>query len=168
MLREVNSAVSVWNTEREQRKANESAAMQIEDESSLNPTQMSNILEKMLNEKLSKEKKKLRKNFLADLKKSQRLATSAGPKQHGASSNSRKGSEKQQQKQSQKQSQGNRTQQSKKKKKKKVRFEEDEVDQPSPNLNGNRRERRAAAAGRGGDSRAGRGRGGRGGSSNGG
>jgi hypothetical protein len=37
--------------------------MQIEDESSLNPTQMSNLLEKMLDEKLSKEKKKLRKNF---------------------------------------------------------------------------------------------------------
>ncbi len=104
MLWKINSEQLIWNTKKEQELANEEVSMELDTETTVNETQMSNILAKMLKAKLAKKSKQIRKNYLADLKNNQRLtAAKNGSKQKSylasALKNSNKNSRPQQQQQ---------------------------------------------------------------------
>ena len=90
LLRKINAAQAVLNHKQEQNKANEAVAMDLETEQTVNATQLSNILEKMLDDKLKKEKSRQRKNSLADAKSQASKATKHG---HGSNNNSNRGRE---------------------------------------------------------------------------
>ncbi len=63
LLRKINAAQAVLNHKQEQNEANEAVAMDLDTEQSVNATQLSNILEKMLDDKLKKEKSKQQKTL---------------------------------------------------------------------------------------------------------
>ena len=72
MIQKMNSEQSIWNAKKEQQLANQEVSIELENETTISKTQMSNILDKMLEEKLAKKSKQIRKNDLADLKNSQK------------------------------------------------------------------------------------------------
>ena len=90
LLRKINAAQAVLNHKQEQNEANEAVAMDLETEQTVNATQLSNILEKMLDDKLKKEKSRQRKNSSADAKSQASKATKHG---HGSNNNSNRGRE---------------------------------------------------------------------------
>ena len=90
LLQKINAAQAVLNHKQEQNEANEAVAMDLDTEQSVNATQLSNILEKMLDDKLKKEKSRQRKNSLADAKSQASKATKHG---HGSNNNSNRGRE---------------------------------------------------------------------------
>ena len=71
-LREINSALTEWNSNKAHTQTTEQVTMELNKETTINETQMSNVIDKKIEDKLTKQKKQLQKNFLADLKKSQR------------------------------------------------------------------------------------------------
>jgi hypothetical protein len=71
-LREINLALTEWNSNKAHTQTTEQVAMELDKETTINETQMSNVIDKMIEDKLTKQKNQLHKNFLADLKKSQR------------------------------------------------------------------------------------------------
>lgn len=50
----MNSEQLIWNTKKEQELSNEQVLMELDTETTVNKTQMSNILDKMLEDKLAK------------------------------------------------------------------------------------------------------------------
>ena len=62
-MRKINSAQAIINLKQEQNKANEKVATDLDAEQTVNATQLSNMLEKMLNEKLKKEKNNRQKTL---------------------------------------------------------------------------------------------------------
>ena len=58
LLKKINAAQTVLNHKQEQNKANEAVARDLETEQTVNTTLLSNILEKMLDYKLTEEKRK--------------------------------------------------------------------------------------------------------------
>ncbi len=124
MLRKMNSEKSIWNTKKEQQLANKEVSIELKNETTVSKTQMSNILDKMLEEKLAKKSKQIRKIYLADLKNSQKsTATNNGSKKNilpSALKKSSKSSPRQQQQQHQPRQQFQQSQRTSKK----VRFQE--------------------------------------------
>jgi hypothetical protein len=90
LLRKINAAQAVLNQKQEQNEMNEQVAMDLDTEQTVNATQLSNILNKMLDEKLKKEKSKQRKNSSADVKNQTSKATKNG---HGLNNSSNRGRE---------------------------------------------------------------------------
>ena len=48
MLRKMNSEQSIWNAKKEQKLANEQVSVELNTETTVTKTQMSNIIDKML------------------------------------------------------------------------------------------------------------------------
>ena len=129
-LLQVNSALSAWNTGKKEAKATESASMDLDDQPTMSETDMDNLLEKKLNEKLKAQQKLIRKNYLADLKKSQKSTASAGTTKGESSSKSSKNSGKNSSKNSSKNSKKTNKSTSKKDQaEKKVKFQDPPDDQ---------------------------------------
>ena len=160
MLRKVNSAVSVWTTEKKQTQANEEIAQAMDlDVVGNNEAALDNLLDKKLDERFAKERKALRKKYLADLKKSQRsTGRNAGSKGDDDSSDDSTKSTKSTSKKNPKKSK-------KSTKKKRVRFEEDTEDKQTPGKGkGNKGRGKQRGRGQGKGNRGGSNKGGRGGS----
>ena len=67
-LREINLALTEWNSNKAYTQTTEQVAMELDKETTINETQMSNAIDKMIEDKLTKQKNQLQKNFLAYLK----------------------------------------------------------------------------------------------------
>ena len=63
MLRKMNSEQSIWNAKKEQQLANKEVSIELKNETTVSKTQMSNILDKMLEEKLAKNQNRSEKTI---------------------------------------------------------------------------------------------------------
>jgi hypothetical protein len=149
-LRQVNSALSAWNTGKKKQQATESASMDLDDQPTLSETDMENLMNKKLEEKLKAQEKLIRKNYLADLKRIQKSTASAGTTKGESSSKPSKKSDKNSEK-------GSKSKSKKDHAEKKVKFQ----DPPEDQGKGNQRSPRGSK-----NSKKGRGKGSQGGSPN--
>ena len=67
-MQKINTVQAITHQKQEQNEANKQMAMDLDTEQMVNAPRLSNILEKVLNEKLKKEKNKKQKNSSADAK----------------------------------------------------------------------------------------------------
>jgi uncharacterized membrane protein YheB (UPF0754 family) len=56
-LREINPALSEWNSDKAHTQTTEQVAMELDKETTTNKTQMSNMIDVMIEDKLTKQKK---------------------------------------------------------------------------------------------------------------